>query len=87
VLLIAGSVSAIAPKVKNSERNCASVFSRQASGRSTNKDVPLIVTRDYSTRLLTAVLKEKACIRDVHIHYRILCNIWLSLTVGFSKHK
>lgn len=48
MLLITGSISEIAPKVRNSERNCASVFSRQVSGRSTDKDVPLIVTWDYS---------------------------------------
>lgn len=46
VLLVTGSISEIAPKVKNSERNC--VFSRQVSGRSTNKGVPWIVTWDYS---------------------------------------
>lgn len=48
VLLVTGSISEIAPKVKNSERNCASVFSRQVSCRSTNKGVLWIVTWDYS---------------------------------------
>lgn len=48
MLLVTGSISEIALKVKNSERNCAYVFSRQVSGRRTNEGVPWIVTWDYS---------------------------------------
>lgn len=48
VLLVTGSISEIAPEVKNSESNCASVLSRQVGGKNTNKGVPWIVTWDFS---------------------------------------